>query len=150
MSPGIVRKPYGLSPDFSHLNHEGHLDLLLNEQGIHHLSLPGLERKKDAPIVFAIFEPSCAFLLDLARHDEYQSDRFARISFGNWPNQHFRNIQADALLDGKGNAINLNDQQRTHVRNRAINTPINISDRTYVLAKAGGVAANLSADLIVR
>jgi hypothetical protein len=57
LSPAVVRKPYELKPDYSQLNHEDHLDLLLNEQGIYHLHLPGLERKKDAPIVFAIFEP---------------------------------------------------------------------------------------------
>jgi hypothetical protein len=149
LSPAIVRKPYELSPDFSDLNHEGHLDLLLNEQGIHNLHLPGLEPKKGAPIVFAIFEPSLAFLLDLAGHDEYQTDRFARISSGNWPDRHFRKIHADALVDGKGNEINLNDQQRTDVRNRAINTPIKISDNTYVLPRAGGVAANGFAKIVI-
>jgi hypothetical protein len=119
LSPGVVRKPYELEPDYFRLSREGHLDLLLNEQGIHHLHLPGLERKKDTPIVFAIFEPVNAFLLDLARHDDYQTDRLARISYGNWPERHFHRLPIDALTGGEGNQIDLKDQQRTTVRNNA-------------------------------
>jgi hypothetical protein len=55
LSPGVVRKPYELRPDYSRPNREEHLDLLLNEQAIHHLHLPGLERKEGAPIVFRNF-----------------------------------------------------------------------------------------------
>jgi|SRR5580704_2229935 hypothetical protein len=66
LSSGFIRRPYDLQPDYSKLNGEDHLDLLLDEQGIHHLHLPGLERTKGTPIVFAIFEPAHAFILDLA------------------------------------------------------------------------------------
>jgi hypothetical protein len=150
LSPGVVRKPYELEPDYLRLNREGHLDLLLNEQGIHHLHLPGLERKKNAPIVFTIFEPRHAFLLDLARHDDYQTDRLARISYENWPERHFHRLPIDALMDGEGNEIDLKDQQRISVRNSAINTPIKIADRFYVMPRSGGVAANGFAHFVVR
>jgi hypothetical protein len=36
LSSRIVRKPYELTPNYSKLKREEHLDLLLNEQGIHH------------------------------------------------------------------------------------------------------------------
>ncbi len=150
LSPGIVRKPYQLTPDCSHLNREDHLDLMLNEQGIHHLHLPGLERKKGAPIVFAIFDASHAFLLDLARHDEYQTDRFARISYENWPQRHFLNMKVDHFMDGKGNEIDLNDQQRTDARNDAINIGIKMADHTYLWPRAGGIMANGFAQAVVR
>jgi hypothetical protein len=149
LSPAIVRKPYELKPDYSRLTREDHLDLLLNEQGIHHLHLPGLQRKKGTPIVFAIFEPACAFFLDLARHDDYQTDRLARISYANWPGQHFRKIMADGLTDGKGNEIDLKDQQRTFIRNGAINCPIKVTDGLYVTPNAGGVIANGFAHAVV-
>jgi hypothetical protein len=58
LSSRIVRKPYELTPNYSKLKRQEHLDLLLNEQGIHHLHLPGLERKRGTPILFAIFEPA--------------------------------------------------------------------------------------------
>jgi hypothetical protein len=142
LSQAVVRRPYELQPDYSRLNQESHVDLLLNEQGIHHLHLPGLQRKEGAPIVFAIFEPYQAVLLDLARHDDYQTDRLARISYGNWPQRHFRKLMVDTLLDSEGNEIELNDQHRTGVRNNAINSPIKIDDRVYVTPSAGGITAN--------
>jgi hypothetical protein len=73
LSSRIVRKPYELTPNYSKLQREEDLDLLLNEQGINHLHLPGLERKRGTPILFAIFEATHAFLLDLASHDDYQT-----------------------------------------------------------------------------
>ncbi len=103
-SSGIVRGPYELKPDYSRLNREEHLDLLLNEQGIYHLHLPGLQGEPGTPIVFAIFESAYAVLLDLAAHNDYQTDRLARISYANWPQRHFRKI-ADTLLDAKGNGL---------------------------------------------
>ena len=41
-----------------------------------------------------------------------------------WPDQDF--------VDGKGNKIDLNDQQRTDIRNDAINTGIKMADHTYL------------------
>ena len=150
LSPGVVRKPYEVKPDYSRLSRESHLDLLLNEQGIHHLHLPGLERKKNTPIVYAIFEPEHAFLLDLARQDDYQTDRLARISCENWPQRHFLKLPIDGLADGAGNQIDLKDQQRVTVRNNAINTPIKMAAASYLTPRSGGVMANGFAQSVVR
>lgn len=62
LSRDVLYKPYELNPDFARLKDEKHLDLLLNERGIHHLHLPTLERKKGTPIVFGIFYLREAFL----------------------------------------------------------------------------------------
>ena len=150
LSSRIVRKPYELTPNYSKLKREEHLDLLLNEQGIHHLHLPGLERKRGTPILFAIFEPVHAFLLDLASHDDYQTDRLARISYGNWPERQFRKIPADTLLDGQGSKVDLKDHERIAVRNNAINTPIKITDRLFVMPSSVGMMANGFAERIAR
>jgi len=150
LSSAVVRRPYELKPDYSDLNDEDHLDLLLNEQGIHHLHLPGLEGKKGTPIVFAIFEGHSAVLLDLARHDDYQTDRLARISYGNWPGRHFLKMMLDGLVDGRGNKIDLSDQQRVSVRNDAVWTPVKIADGLYVMPRTGGVTANGFAQAVVR
>lgn len=156
LSSAVVRKPYELKPDYSDLNGEDHLDLLLNEQGIHHLHLPRLASKRGTPIVFGIFETDCAVLLDLARHDDYQTDRLARISYGNWPERHFRKMthfrkmRIDGLLDGQRNTVDLRDQERVQVRNNAMNTPIKIGDGIYVRARAGDVMANGFALSVVR
>jgi hypothetical protein len=150
LSSVVVRKPYELKPNYSNLNGGDHLDLLLNEQGIHHLHLPGLAGKKGTPIVFAIFERDCAFLLDLAAHDDYQTDRLARISYANWPERHYRKMPIDRLEDAKGNQVDLKDHHRIMVRNRACNTPIKISDGLFVFPNSGGVAANGFARAVVR
>jgi hypothetical protein len=150
LSSAVVRKPYELKPDYSDLNGEDHLDLLLNEQGIHHLHLPGLAGKRGTPIVFGIFELDYAVLLDVARHDDYQTDRLAKISYGNWPGRHYVRMPIDRLVDGQGSTIDLKDQQRVGVRNNAVNTPIKIGDGIFVMSRAGGVAANGFAISVVR
>jgi hypothetical protein len=150
LSRDIVYKPYELKPDFSALKDQKHLDLLLNEQGIHHLHLPKLERKEGTPILFAIFERYDAFLVDVARHDDWSSDRLARISYSNWPQRHFFRLRIDGLVDDQGAQITLTDQQRVSVRNSAINTPIEIDKGLFVRPRAGGLAANGYSGSVVR
>jgi hypothetical protein len=126
LSRDILYKPYDLTPDFARLKDEKHLDLLLNEQGIHQLHLPKLERKKGTPIVFGIFDHHEAFLVDVAPHGDWSSDRLARISYSTWPQRHFFRLPIDGLVDDQGVQITLTDEQRVFVRNNAINTPIEI------------------------
>ena len=100
------------------------------------------EKERNA-IVFAIFDRHEVFLLDVARHDDWGSDRLARISYRNWPQQHFLRIPMTGLTDGQGNSITLTDEQRVYVRNNAINTPIEIEKGLFVFPRAGnGLAAN--------
>ena len=80
LSSRIVRKPYELTPNYSKLKREEHLDLLLNEQELTTCTCPGWNA--NAVHQLAISEPTHAFLLDLASHDDYQTDRLARISYG--------------------------------------------------------------------
>ena len=56
LSSRLKQKPYELEPDFEKLKEEKHVDLLLNEQGIYHLHLPGLKSQENTPILFCIFE----------------------------------------------------------------------------------------------
>jgi hypothetical protein len=150
LSRAVLYKPYELKPNFARLKDERHLDLLLNEQGIHHLHLPTLEQKKGTPIVFGIFDRHEAFLLDVAPNDDWSSDRLARISYSNWPQRHFFQLQIDGLADNQGTRITLTDQQRVSVRNNAINTPIEIDNGLFVRPRAGGLAANGYSGSVVR
>ena len=150
LSRDVVYKPYELNPDFARLKDEKHLDLLLNEQGIHHLHLPTLERKKGTPIVFGIFYLREAFLLDVAPHDDWSSDRLARISYSNWPQRHFLRMFITGLVGHQGNPIALSDEQRVSVRNNAINTPIEIDKGVFVHPRVGGLAANGYSQSVVR
>lgn len=150
LSPDILYKPYELTPDFARLKDEKHLDLLLNEQGIHHLHLPTLERKKGTPIVFGIFDHHEAFLVDVASHDDWSSDRLARISYSTWPQRHFFRLPIGGLVDDQGVQITLTDEQRVFVRNNAINTPIEIEKGIFVRPRTCGLAANGYSHSVVR
>jgi hypothetical protein len=150
LSRDIVYKPYELKPDLAKLKDQKHLDLLLNEQGIHHLHLPTLERKKGTPILFGIFERQGAFLLDVATHDDWSTDRLARISYSNWPQRHFLKLPIDGLADDQGVRVSLKDHERVFVRNNAVNAPIEIEKGLYVYPRAGGVMANGYSKTVVR
>jgi hypothetical protein len=112
--------------------------------------LPGLQKKKGTPILFAIFEQQYAFLLDISPHDDWSTDRLAKISYCNWGQRHVIKVKIDALLDGEGNPINLKDQERVFVRNTAINVPIEIDTGLYVFPRTGGVMANGYSAFIVK
>jgi hypothetical protein len=57
---------------------------------------------------------------------------------------------ADRLVIDDGNEVDLKDQQRISVRNRAINSPIKVSDNLYVMPITGGVMRNGFAQTVVR
>jgi hypothetical protein len=67
-----------------------HLDLLLNEWGIHHLHIStaieahGFVRRHN-PLLFAMFEPETAYLLDIGTHSSFVDQRLAEIAVENWP-----------------------------------------------------------------
>jgi hypothetical protein len=147
LSPRVRQKPYRLDPDSKKINDQKHLDLLLNEQGIHHLHLPG---SKNAPILFAIFEREHAFILDIASHDDWSTDRLARISYRNWGQRHFVVLKMDRLVSGRGDTVNLKDHERVFVRNCATNTSIKIEENLFVFPRTGGLAANGYSASVVR
>jgi hypothetical protein len=152
LSSRLEQKPYELEPDFEKLKDEKHIDLLLNEQGIHHLHLPGLQSRENTPILFCIFELESAFLLDIARHDDWSTDRLARISYGNWGQRHFAETKIDRLCVNSGTSIELEDWQRVNVRNAGVNTPIQIEKGLFVFPRMGGglTANGFSGSIVTR
>jgi hypothetical protein len=72
----------GRRPDF---------DFLLNDWGIHHLHLsdrivPGTGfTERDGPLLFAVFRPDAAYLIDILRHGEWANEHLFRVMVSNWP-----------------------------------------------------------------
>lgn len=67
-------------------------DLMLNDWGIHHLHLGTVPDPKDPVFVgrtrellFVIFRPSAAYILDIFRHAAWADRDIVRIAIGNWP-----------------------------------------------------------------
>jgi hypothetical protein len=95
-----------LKPAVKQLARLQHLDLLLNDWGIHHLHIStavaadGFVNRND-PLLFAMFEPEMAYLLDIGTHSSFVDQRLAEIAVENWPDTKlFLEIQGISLRNG--------------------------------------------------
>ena len=79
-------------PRQKHLGRRQDLDLLLNDWGIHHLHVStqvesdGFVRR-DGPIIFAIFKPNLAYLIDIMKHGDWACEHMIRVIVDTWPNE---------------------------------------------------------------
>ena len=81
---------FAKNPAKKKLNKLPHLDPLLNDWRIHHLHLtttvePDGFVERDDPLLFAMFTPSKAYLLDIGTHDSFADDQLVKIAVKNWP-----------------------------------------------------------------
>lgn len=70
------------------------LDLLLNDWGIHHLHLSteletGGFVKRTGPLMFAIFRPDDAYVIDVVNHRAWTRHDVMRVIVREWPNAGF-------------------------------------------------------------
>ncbi len=87
-----VRSSFTLPRKFGkkRLSQLEHLDLLLNDWGVHHLHLStaveadGFVERND-PLLFAMFRSEKAYFLDIGTHQSFADDRLVRIAVENWP-----------------------------------------------------------------
>ena len=68
------------------------LDLMLNDWGIHHLHISTqIEAdgyvKRDEPLLFAIFRPDDAYLIDVMGHGDWTRDRVIEVLSSEWPDE---------------------------------------------------------------
>jgi hypothetical protein len=118
-----------------------HLDLLLNEWGIHHLHISTAVEAdgfvaRDDPLLFAMFEPEAAYLLDIATHSSFVDQRLAEIAVENWPGaQLFVEIKGIRLRNG----VPYPQHNRQQMRSAGISSFIPIGDKVF--APRGGISA---------
>jgi hypothetical protein len=118
-----------------------HLDLLLNEWGIHHLHIStAIEAdgfvERDDPLMFAMFEPEAAYLLDIGTHSSFVDQRLAKIAVENWPDaQLFLEIKDIQLRNG----VPYSQDDRKQMRSAGIFSFIPIGDKVF--APRGGISA---------
>ncbi len=71
-------------------SYKSHLDLLLNDWGVHHLHLSTVEEpdgfmKRTGPLLFAVFRPNDAYLVDIMKHGKWADDSVIRTIVQEWP-----------------------------------------------------------------
>jgi hypothetical protein len=120
--------------------------LLLNEWGIYHLHISTateadgfVERKRsprDDPLLYAMFEPETAYLLDIGTHSSFVNQKLAEIAVENWPDaQLFLEIKGIRLRNG----VPYSPDDRKQMRSAGIFSSIPIGDRVF--APRGGISS---------
>jgi hypothetical protein len=123
------------------LNRRPHLDLLLNEWRIHHLHLTTTVEadgfvERDDPLLFAMFMPSEAYLLDIATHDSFADDQLVKIAVSNWPSDQLF-LEMKGIL-GLRSGGRYSSEDRKQLRGAGIASFVQIGDRVF--SPPGGIS----------
>lgn len=134
------------------------LDLLLNDWGVHHLHFGHtlrpdgfVERPKDkSELLFVIFQPTTAFVLDIFTHDDWIREDVVRIAVRNWP---VRNLFS--RLNGVvGLERSISEDDRKKLRNGHVNATIEIDGEVFMgrgLSSAGtSLEVTIMADRLLK
>jgi len=120
-------------PDKKRLSRRKDLDLLLNDWGIHHVHISSdVEAdgfvKRSGPVLFAIFKPETAYLIDIVGHGDWACERVIRVIVETWPNQGLVN----ELKGIVGTSRSYTDQERAEIRAAGISTTVEIDGHVYM------------------
>jgi hypothetical protein len=118
------------------------LDLLLNDWGVHHLHFGHslrpdgfVERTEDKPeLLFVIFRPGVAYVLDVFTHDAFASEEIVRIAVRNWPD---RNLFLQVDVKGGGRPFTADGRQA--LRRGGMNAFIEIDGAVFA-GRGGGIS----------
>lgn len=117
------------------------LDLLLNDWGVHHLHLSTVMEAdnfvtRTGPLLFAVFRPDDAYLIDIVNHGGWTRERVMKIMVKEWPDAGLA-LELKGILPGSP----VSEQDRQVLRNKGITTPFEIDSNVYsaigCLATAG-------------
>lgn len=109
------------------------LDLMLSAWGIHHLHFSQVVEpdgfvKRDGPIIFAVFRPDDAFLIDIMTHKDWAREHVIEVIVRNWPNAGLVHEMKDVV----GLTRTIDDDDRKTLRNAQVNTPLEIDGKVYM------------------
>lgn len=135
LSRDVVRAPVkmpqtGKRPD---------LDLMLNDWGVHHLHISshveadGFVRRGE-PVLFAVFKPHTAYLIDIMMHGDWTRDHVLEVLATEWP--------TEGVLPEIRGVIGLKNQiteeQRATLRRKRVNTWFEFGGKVF--APIGGMS----------
>jgi hypothetical protein len=120
------------NPGKKNLNRLEHLDLLLNEWGIHHLHVSTIVEsdgfvQRDDPLLFAIFTSQRAFLIDVMGHKDFANDRLIRMVLDTWPDEGLVS-ELKGVMGGKSTYTK---EDRAMLRSAGISTFVQIDQRVF-------------------
>lgn len=130
-----------ISKGITHIYHMPsgrHLDLLLNDWGIHHLHLsttvePDGFVRRTKPLLVAAFRQDDAYLIDILPHGAWTKESMIRTIVQEWPNAGL----VTRLGGGIGLEFPISEQQRAGLRKVHIMPSVEIDGAVYVAS--GGV-----------
>jgi hypothetical protein len=128
------------------LNKHRGLDLMLNDWGVHHLHIstqiePNGFVKRDGPLLFAVFKPQVAYLIDIMKHGDWTRDRVLEVLATEWPDEGVI-YEVKGILDGPKSYSN---EERAKLRAAGLSAPfVKINGRFF--APAGGISAAGTSD----
>jgi len=101
-----------------------HLDLLLNDWGIHHLHISTATEadgfvKREGPLIFAIFKPARAYLIDAGAHRDFTREQLIRIIIETWPDDGLA-FELKGILGG---GRSYTDEERAGLRAAGLSAP---------------------------
>jgi hypothetical protein len=117
-----------------------HLDLLLNDWGVHHLHLStDVEAhgfvKRDDPLLLVMFRSEKAYFLAVGTHQSFADDQLVRIAVENWPEDKLF-IELKGVL-GSREKPPYSPEERRQLRSAGLASYINIDGRLF--SPPGGI-----------
>jgi len=121
------------NPKKKQLGRRRDLDLLLNDWGIHHMhtstavEADGFVKRGD-PVIFAIFKPERAYLIDIMGHGDWAREHVIRVIVNTWPNDGL----VHELKGVRGTSRSYTDEERAQVRGAGMSTFIELDGHVYL------------------
>ncbi len=115
------------------------LDLMLNDWGVHHLHISTQVEadgfvKRDEALLFVVFKPQAAYLIDIMNHGDWTRGRVLEVLATEWPEEGIIHQVPIPVGD------NLTDEHRKALRKKHANALFEIGDKAF--APAGGLMAS--------
>lgn len=116
-------------------------DLMLNEWGVYHFHL-GTELKGDfikrtGPLLFALVTTECLYAINVYDHGEWENSDIIEIIHRNWPE-----VISQYIINGVQLANDVSDSDRKVLRQKNINSFVQVSDGTIYAPMGGGMVSS--------
>lgn len=125
-----IPKNFGKRPD---------LDLMLSDWGVHHLHLSLLVESdgfvsRTGPLLFAVFKPDRAFLIDIVQHGQWTKRSVMEAVVREWPDEGI----IYEIMGILGSAESYNEEEHAQLRKAGVNASLDIDGKVW--SSGGGIA----------
>ncbi|HTU36596.1 MAG TPA: hypothetical protein VMF35_01190 [Acidimicrobiales bacterium] len=132
------------------LKHRRDLDLLISNWGIHHLHLERAP-ERSALLLFTVFRPDDAYLLQLLPHGRWADSSLVEIIIRNWPDE---SLVMGQLKGAIGLSQSYDDRELLQLREAGVTTLLPVDGGVWVvgtMSTAGtALASTVRSDAIMR